>query len=72
MSKIEAPGSHPKRHPLKVLGGGEASGPLFPPPEINESVFSCEAYRALGLSLEIRGLAIWLGRLGRTIFLWVA
>eukprot|EP00928_Gymnodinium_smaydae_P032212 TRINITY_DN23394_c0_g1_i1.p1 TRINITY_DN23394_c0_g1~~TRINITY_DN23394_c0_g1_i1.p1 ORF type:complete len:407 (+),score=65.93 TRINITY_DN23394_c0_g1_i1:66-1286(+) len=25
-----------------VLGGGEASGPLFPPPVIDESMFSCE------------------------------
>lgn len=25
-----------------VLGGGEASGPLFPPPTISEAMFSCE------------------------------
>ena len=25
-----------------VVGGGEASGPLFPPPVIDESMFSCE------------------------------
>lgn len=28
---------------IVVLGGGEASGPLFPPPEIDDRVFSCEA-----------------------------
>jgi len=27
---------------IVVLGGGEASGPLFPPPVIDESMFSCE------------------------------
>ena len=26
-----------------VLGGGEASGPLFPPRDIDEAMFSCEA-----------------------------
>ena len=26
-----------------VLGGGEASGPLYPPPIIDETMFSCEA-----------------------------
>lgn len=30
---------------LVVLGGGEASGPLYPPEEIDESMFSCEAGR---------------------------
>lgn len=25
-----------------ILGGGEASGPLYPPPVIDESMFSCE------------------------------
>ncbi|CAE7497345.1 unnamed protein product, partial [Symbiodinium sp. CCMP2456] len=28
---------------IVVLGGGEASGPLFPPPQIDDRVFSCEA-----------------------------
>merc|ERR1712216_738165 len=27
---------------IVVLGGGEASGPLFPPSDIDETVFSCE------------------------------
>lgn len=27
---------------IVVLGGGEASGPLFPPPVVDESMFSCE------------------------------
>ena len=28
---------------MVILGGGEASGPLYPPEEIDESMFSCEA-----------------------------
>lgn len=27
---------------VSVLGGGEASGPLYPPPIIDETMFSCE------------------------------
>jgi acetyl-CoA acetyltransferase len=41
----------------RILGGGEASGPLYPPPVIDEDMFSCEeacftAYRASQLSVE--------------------
>lgn len=41
----------------KILGGGEASGPILPPLVIDESFFSCHvaaerAYRASGLSVE--------------------
>ena len=44
------------RCPL-ILGGGEASGPLYPPPAITEDMFSCEraankAYRATGLKVS--------------------
>ncbi|CAK9043159.1 Uncharacterized protein MTH_793 [Durusdinium trenchii] len=35
---------------LVVLGGGEASGPLYPPEEIDESMFSCEAAAASAFS----------------------
>mmetsp|Transcript_17911 Transcript_17911/g.49689 ORF Transcript_17911/g.49689 Transcript_17911/m.49689 type:complete len:406 (-) Transcript_17911:66-1283(-) len=31
-----------KQGGLVVLGGGEASGPLYPPPVIDETMFSCE------------------------------
>jgi hypothetical protein len=27
---------------IVILGGGEASGPLYPPATIDESMFSCE------------------------------
>lgn len=33
-----------------LLGGGEASGPLFPPPVIDESMFSCEHAARLAYS----------------------
>jgi acetyl-CoA acetyltransferase len=40
-----------------VRGGGEGSGPLYPPPVIDEDMFSCEeacerAYREAGLAVE--------------------
>ena len=43
------------RPAARVLGGGEASGPLYPPPVIDEDMFSCEeacraAYAAAGLT----------------------
>ena len=28
---------------IVILGGGEASGPLYPPQDIDETMFSCEA-----------------------------
>ncbi len=48
-------GSGSSRPCVKVLGGGEGSGPLYPPPVIDEDMFSCEeacttAYRQAGLS----------------------
>lgn len=41
----------------RVLGGGEGSGPLYPPPVIDEDMFSCEeacrtAYQASQLSVK--------------------
>ena len=35
---------------IVVLGGGEASGPLYPPPVIDETMFSCEAAANAALS----------------------
>ena len=29
---------------IVVLGGGEASGPLYPPVAIDETMFSCEVF----------------------------
>ncbi|HQK20247.1 MAG TPA: thiolase family protein, partial [Polyangiaceae bacterium] len=42
---------------LRILGGGECSGPLYPPPVIDEDMFSCEeacaaAYQASGLGVR--------------------
>ena len=31
-----------------VLGGGEASGPLYPPVAIDETMFSCEVFWRYG------------------------
>lgn len=48
---------------IVVLGGGEASGPLFPPPVIDESVFSCEqAARSAFSEAQLRSADIdWFG-----------
>eukprot|EP01027_Heterolobosea_sp_BB2_P020672 GEZU01029524.1.p1 GENE.GEZU01029524.1~~GEZU01029524.1.p1 ORF type:complete len:457 (+),score=119.88 GEZU01029524.1:38-1372(+) len=32
----------PENQDISVIGGGEGSGPLFPPPIIDEDMFSCE------------------------------
>jgi len=42
---------------VRVLGGGECSGPLYPPPVIDEDMFSCEeacttAYQASQLNVK--------------------
>lgn len=44
-----------------MLGGGEASGPLFPPPVIDEEMFSCEdaaefAYEEAQLGIVVQCL----------------
>ncbi|MCU0693507.1 MAG: thiolase family protein [Polyangiaceae bacterium] len=46
-----------KKPAARVLGGGEGSGPLYPPPVIDEDMFSCEeacrtAYHASQLSAD--------------------
>ena len=49
-------GANPKLGPVAagggivILGGGEASGPLYPPETIDESMFSCE------VRMESRGV----------------
>jgi len=45
------------RPAARLLGGGEASGPLYPPPVIDEDMFSCEeachsAYQVSGLTVR--------------------
>ena len=46
-----------------VLGGGEASGPLYPPPVIDEAMFSCEqATRAAFSEAQLRPSDVdWFG-----------
>lgn len=40
-----------KRKGVAVLGGGEGSGPLFPPPVIDEDMFTADIAADLGISL---------------------
>ena len=51
---------------IVVLGGGEASGPLYPPPVIDDAMFSCElAARSAFSEAQLRPSDIdWFGLYG--------